>query len=319
MRSKAVAIVSLVIIASMLYLVFVFNGIYLGTNDYVVAKFNGAGNYTYSTTSFSYVNKSLGNHTSVLKSIYDSVLGSSSKYNVIGGVTPYNYNTSMSDLELIQLSDSEAWNLLTGGAFTDYVTEPFYQVESTLHDVHSKYSKKITVPCWYWANPSDASDLTKVQSSIDLDVNVAIADMVVNIFNDIYNHPSKPVINIRDVGSWAVRAKNHNPNNRPSAHSIGAAIDINPTTGSVAVNGVQYGNGYGDTKMPTDIWNSLPEDHTKYHIMYVDSPIVQTFKAYGWYWGGEWNSTPDAQHFGYLGDGSRSRETGYQNYLDARR
>ena len=143
-----------------------------------------------------------------------------------------------------------------------------------------------------------------------------IRNTFVHIFEDIYDDPSKPIINIADkgMGTWVLRGKNHNSANEMSAHALGCAIDINPSTGSVNINGKWYGNGYNQAVLSKEIWTQLPETHSKYHILYDGCPIVEVFKSYGFYWGGDWTSPKDCMHLSYIGDGSDARLIGVSNY-----
>ena len=227
-----------------------------------------------------------------------------------------NFKHSNSFDRLILLDDNDAWKLLTGNRFSTYPTQPFIQIKPQIQEVYNTKKTTITVPIWYWANPSDDTDFTKVSMTKDWEVNEEIADICKQIFQDIYDHPSQPVINIADkgMGTWSVRGKMHNDYKTLSAHSIGASFDINPGTGSFNVNGTVYGNAYGNKPMPTEVWEKLPESHKKYHVLYVDSPIVSIFKSYGFYWGGDWHSSHDCMHLAFLGDGINAREVGHDNF-----
>lgn len=225
------------------------------------------------------------------------------------------------DLYLIAVPDSKAWSLVSNGMFTSYPSVSYKSIKDKLADLKNECTETVTVDCWYWKYPNDSSNMEKVTVTKTFAVNSCIASMFKHIFADIYYHPSKPVINIGDsgMGTWVLRGKNHNSSNTLSAHSIGTAIDINPSTGSYYVDGKWYGNAYNQKPMPTSIWNQLPESHTKHHVLYEDSPIVKVFKSYGWYWGGDWSSSPDPMHFAFLGDGKTARVTGYSNYVSERR
>lgn len=227
---------------------------------------------------------------------------------------------TQSDIAIASLSDADAWTLCSGGIFNEYPNVPYSKIKTELGVIRNTSTETVTVKCWYWEDPEDDTNMNKVTTSKTFAVNAAIADMFLHIFEDIYAHPSQPVINIADsgMGTWVLRGKNHNSSNTLSAHSLGTAIDINPSSGSYYVNGKWYGNAYNQSPMPTAVWVQLPETHRKYHVLYEDSPIVQVFKAYGWYWGGDWNSTPDPMHLAFLGDGGAARKTGYKNLLEGR-
>lgn len=227
---------------------------------------------------------------------------------------------TLDNRNVISMSDNDAWSYFTDGIFTSYPAVPYGSIKQDLRDIYSKHAKQITVKVWFWKNPDDNTDMRKVTRTIKLTVHDKIAPLYENIFADIYNDKNKPVINIRDsgMGTWVLRGKNHSDYNTLSSHALGTAIDINPSTGSYMIDGTLYGNSYGATKMPYNVWKTLPETHTKYHVLYEDCPIVMVFKSYGFYWGGDWTSGTDCMHLAFLGDGS-GRKVGYANYLKYKR
>lgn len=224
---------------------------------------------------------------------------------------------TLNDEELIMLSENEAWSLISNGRFNSYPTQPYKTIKNEVAAIQADNTETIKVKVWYWANPKDDTDMSKVTVTKTFAVNSAVAVLFEHAFEDIYNDPSCPIINIADggMGTWVLRGKNHNDNNTLSAHALGTAIDINPSTGSFYVNGTWYGNAYKQKAMPANIWAQLPECHKKYHVLYEDCPIVSIFKSYGFYWGGDWSTGTDCMHLAFIGDGSSARKTGQSNYL----
>lgn len=235
-----------------------------------------------------------------------------------GDVNVSTVHQTASDKEIALMTENEAWAYVTNGIWTSYSTTSFNENKDKLVQLQQTNTETITVKVWYWADPKDDTNMTKVTKDKTFAVNSKLADTFRHIFEDIYNDPSKPVINLADtaMGTWVLRGKNHNNSKTMSAHSLGVAIDINPGTGSFYVNGVWYGNAYGQKPMSKTVWEQLPECHKKYHVLYNGSPIVEIFKSYGFYWGGDWKSGTDCMHLSYLGDGSSARATGIQNYTD---
>jgi len=226
-----------------------------------------------------------------------------------------NINESVKDL--ILLSDSEAWSLISDGIYIEYPSTSFASNKDKVQQIYDTKMVLVTVPVWTWKNPSDKYNLEKKAANKQFAVNEEVAELFTCVFQDIYRDPSKPVINLNDagMGTWVLRGKNHSSKSTLSGHSLGTTIDINPSTGSFKLNGKWYGNGYGQTAMTKAIWENLPECQEKYNVLYKDCPIVQIFKSYGFVWGGDWKSGTDCMHFSFLGDGRNAREVGQQNYF----
>lgn len=224
------------------------------------------------------------------------------------------------DIRIATLEEGEAWNFISEGMWSEYPTSSFAKNKDKLVELKNTNTETITVQCWYWVNPEDDTDMRKTTIEKTFAVNSKLADTFEHIFADIYADPSQPVINIADLGmgTWVIRGKNHNSSNTMSAHALGCAIDINPSTGSFYVNEVWYGNAYGQQKMTESIWHQLPECHKKYHVLYENCPIVRIFKSYGFYWGGDWSTKKDCMHLSYIGDGSSARQTGINNYRNSK-
>ena len=73
---------------------------------------------------------------------------------------------------------------------------------------------------------------------------------------------------------------------RPSNHSQGRALDINPLYNPCIRSGIVHPAG-------------AVYDTSRVGTLTADSPVTRFLKARGWIWGGEWNSLKDYQHFGH--------------------
>lgn len=214
------------------------------------------------------------------------------------------------DLQIINMTDAEIWKVLTGKEFSRK-PKPGEVTESEMY----ARTTTITIPVWQW---SGKTGLKKKASKVTIRVNNALAYMFVDIFKDIYEDDSKPVI--RTIGYYYFR-----PVKLPdgsysktslSVHSFGAAIDINANS-TVKTGTKEYTNWIKQSVQhvePTySEWVNLKDTRAKYELLYIDCPIVQVFKAYGFKWGEDFSDKKDGMHFSKVGDGTQSE--GQQNHL----
>lgn len=222
------------------------------------------------------------------------------------------------DVDLINLSEKDAWELLTGGIYSSQPNNSFSVEKNKLETIKEKQSTYIEVDVWYWADPSDQSNMDKVTVKKKFQVNKNIASLFEHAFADAYNDPEQPVYNIADTGGggWSCRGKSNVDSRKPSSHSYGCCVDINPAT-SISVDGHTYGNGQPQNPIPQDVWEQLPENHKKYHLMRKQCAWVRHFEHYGFVWGGEFSPTyRDPMHLSWIGEYPDTRSVGQKNYSD---
>ena len=155
-------------------------------------------------------------------------------------------------------------------------------------DAVNKYENKaaaeqniveVVVPVWRLNRTTGE----KTASKKYLQINRALAEDVVQIFNEIFNDPTQ--FPIYDLGGYSWRGDINN-----SEHNSGLAIDINPKE-----NYQIYPNG---TIGAGEYWKPGEDPHS----IEEDGIVVQTFEKYGFSWGGNsWKSNKDYMHFSYLG------------------
>ena len=170
---------------------------------------------------------------------------------------------------------------------------------------------RITEKAWHKGCPSDIADLRALTLSYwdfhgmpqtgVLVVNRAVATDVVFIFRKLFEHgflieSMRPIEEFSGSDEASMEANNTSAFNcrditgHPgtfSNHSWGRAIDINPLTNPMILNGnplPPQGAAYRDR---TQAWPGSILDQ---------SFIVDLFRSRGWTWGGEWKN-PDYQHF----------------------
>lgn len=111
-----------------------------------------------------------------------------------------------------------------------------------------------------------------------LQINKKLKEIVIAMFNDIYNDPSHPVIN--EIGAF--RKSDGFP-----GHPFGVAIDINPDQNPMP-------GSYGNISNYKPGTNPLSMD--------ANHAIVKIIRdKYGWAWGGDFNTSKDYMHFSFWG------------------
>lgn len=123
---------------------------------------------------------------------------------------------------------------------------------------------------------------------IGVQVHKAIAQ---DVYNACYAAQQEGfrVYEIGGYGSWRWNDNAGKAGGLPhSQHCYGLAVDINSTE-----NG-QFKNG-----KPTGNWFYAPGSNP--YSIQPNSALVQTFKAAGWGWGGDWTSSKDYMHFSFCG------------------
>lgn len=135
----------------------------------------------------------------------------------------------------------------------------------------------VEIPIWVLNNNNN-----KIASTKKLTVNNKVSDVVVSIFNEIFNSSEQFVIDVSTTGAYSNRG------NTTSMHNYGIAIDINWNANAMfnAQGQIIAGTHYSPGVDPLSIS--------------ATSSVVQAFEKYGWYWGGDWSSTPDYMHFSYM-------------------
>jgi len=149
---------------------------------------------------------------------------------------------------------------------------------TTLVNEKGKNVVTIEIPVWKF----DSSNNNKVSSIKKLTVHKNVEEVVIAIFEEIYNSPEKFPIDLNTTGALSIR------NNTTSLHNYAIAIDINWDANAMYnANGtIKAGKHYKPGTDPL----SIPSNGS----------VVAAFKKYGWYWGGDWKSTPDYMHFAYM-------------------
>ncbi len=182
------------------------------------------------------------------------------------------------------------------------------EVEARLQAAQAANEVSITFPVRQWEDPSDPTNMNTVERTMTIRINKVIAPLVEAAMTKAYEANDGTVISSWD-GSYDVRSMRTN-SSATSAHAFGAAIDFNSTSTSG-----RYSNALGkSTHVDKAAHDSMAENHAKYEVFYDGGAYVEAFKHYGFYWGGDFSSSKDGMHFGFVGDhGNKARQKGQEN------
>ena len=90
-------------------------------------------------------------------------------------------------------------------------------------------------------------------------------------------------------------------------HAWGAAVDINPDANCAADRAdgavkITVGQGWWPLGTEKSEWAGSLAEPSPYSIA-AGGSVVKAFAAYGWGWGGTWQSSRDFMHFSVRTDG----------------
>lgn len=135
----------------------------------------------------------------------------------------------------------------------------------------------ITVDVW-----TLKSDGTKTPGIRTIKVNSAVADILTQVFKEIFEGPEQ--FPIKDVHGYAWRSSS------TSEHNLGLAVDINANE--------NYMIRKDGSVVAGSFW--LPGENP--YSIKPDGDVVRAFKKYGFTWGGDaWPTSNDYMHFSFLG------------------
>jgi hypothetical protein len=138
-----------------------------------------------------------------------------------------------------------------------------------------KHIVKVTVKTWALKNGK------KVTAKRSLYVHYKLAKNVKAIFNEIYNLDIKfPVMALVGFGYRRMVIPWISNNPYMSQHSFGTCIDLNK---------------------PYNLFYRSRDKRNKKSPYYTPKSVINIFKKYGWFWGGEFKEGLDTMHFQYLG------------------
>jgi hypothetical protein len=183
---------------------------------------------------------------------------------------------------------------------------------AAIRPIGAAEAAEMTGVSWHEGCPVPISDLRSLELTFwgfdghrhhgELIVHQDIADNVVDVFHTLYTNrfPINKMQRVDDYGGSddASMADDNTSafNCRPitgstsgfSVHSYGKAIDINTVE-----------NPYvkGSTVLPPAGAAYLDRTDVRPGMIVHGDPVWSAFDAYGYHWGGDWNSPHDYQHF----------------------
>lgn len=205
-----------------------------------------------------------------------------------------NYNTTVSTSvqEIINMSESQVWQLISEGKYSSYdeANKAAQANKTTEEKFWSGMLVQVEVPIWKW---SDSSKTSKVSSTTKIQVNKHLSEYYKSFMTDLYNAPEQYVILI--VGGYKFRTKNtaSGPSKNYSGHSFGATLDINWNSDGMGLKDTPYKE------------SSLSEP-LKSEVCSAGSNWYNIAKKYDLDWGGNWSQKSlDPMHFSLVGDNKK--------------
>lgn len=204
----------------------------------------------------------------------------------------YNPTVSASVQEIINMSESQVWQLISEGKYSSYdeANKAAQANKTTEEKFWSGMLVQVEVPIWKW---SDSSKTSKVSSTTRIQVNKHLSEYYKSFMTDLYNAPEQYVILI--VGGYNFRTKNtaSGPSKNYSGHSFGATLDINWNSDGMGLKDTPYKE------------SSLSEP-LKSEVCSAGSNWYNIAKKYDLDWGGNWSQKSlDPMHFSLVGDNKK--------------
>ena len=204
----------------------------------------------------------------------------------------YNPTVSASVQEIINMSESQVWQLISEGKYSSYdeANKAAQANKTTEEKFWSGMLVQVEVPIWKW---SDNSKTSKVSSTTKIQVNKHLSEYYKSFMTDLYNAPEQYVILV--VGGYNFRTKNtaSGPSKNYSGHSFGATLDINWNSDGMGLKDTPYKE------------SSLSEP-LKSEVCSAGSNWYNIAKKYDLDWGGNWSQKSlDPMHFSLVGDNKK--------------